>query len=67
MKMKNTTRIASVQVVLPQPSQAFDNTYMGVGGGEEIYSIWILLALPALLLAGPALHLQDEMPVVTKE
>ena len=27
----------------------------------------LLLALPALLLAGPALRLQDEMPVVTKE
>ena len=27
----------------------------------------ILLALPVLLLAGPALRLQDEMPVVTKE
>ena len=27
----------------------------------------VLLALPALLLAGPALRLQDEMPVVSKE
>ena len=27
----------------------------------------LLLALPALILAGPALRLQDEMPVVTKE
>ena len=27
----------------------------------------LLLALPALILAGPAMRLQDEMPVVTKE